>query len=409
MNFETIIIGGGIIGCATAHYLARSRGQRVALIEQNLIGSGTTSQAASMLIRSRPDPTLAAMVNETFTTLKQLQDELEDDLGYREVGCLHVGNKPDTRSIVQQNADAARAAGINIEALSPAEARKCCPWLNIDSSTALRFCPEDGYIDGYQLAMAYARQARKRGVTIFQNMRVEQLLTSPTGEKQNKRISGITLANGEQLFCNKLVLTGGPWTTRLAAQLDILLPMAPVRSQYWITTPDQRFPSASPMTILPDAKAYTRPEVGALLFGLRDNQSVVAAPEDLPSHIHSFQFDADTEGLQALEDGYADLIELIPALETAALHQYISGVSSYTPDGRYIIGATTIDGLYVGTGCCGAGVAMSAGFGRILAELVLDQTPFVPIDTFNPNRFPLADPFSRSFRQECAQARSRKR
>ncbi len=104
------------------------------------------------------------------------------------------------------------------------------------------------------------------------------------------------------------------------------------------------------------------------------------------------------------------MAKLIPKLNDLSIEHYIAGVSSYTPDGRYIIGELpTAKGVFVATGCCGAGIAMSSGFGRLLAELVNEKPTFTNIDAFDPARFAEADPFNQAFRELCASARGRKR
>ena len=79
-----------------------------------------------------------------------------------------------------------------------------------------------------------------------------------------------------------------------------------MRSQYWITAPDPQFPRDHPMVILPDASAYSRPELGGLLFGLREGQSVSVDPRDLPDDLEGFALGE--------EGGRLSLIEGAPAL-----------------------------------------------------------------------------------------------
>lgn len=403
-HYDVIIVGGGIIGSAAAYYLTQTKHKKVLLLERNTLNSGTTSQAASLLIHSRPNQVLADMVQETFTSITKLQHDLDDTLGYNPVGCLHIGVSEQAKADVKQAADVAENFDVEVEHLDRKAALNKSPWLQLPADAAISFIPEDGYIDSYLLASAYVRQARIQGLIIQQGVSVNEILTDGQGQA-----TGVQCDNEQTIYADKVVLAGGPWCSLLAAKLGSNLPVAPVRSQYWITQPHPDFSPLSPLTLLPDAKAYTRPEVGGLLFGLRDEQGVHASPADLPNDIHGFSFGSDN-GWESLMAGFEPLAKFIPKLNDLSIDHYIGGVSSYTPDGRYIIGELpSVKGVFVATGCCGAGIAMSSGFGRLVAELVNEKPTFTRIDTFNPARFPEADPFNPIFREQCANARSRKK
>ncbi len=167
------------------------------------------------------------------------------------------------------------------------------------------------------------------------------------------------------------------------------------------------------MTILPDSGAYARPDVGGLLFGLREAQAVVADPAVLPESLQGFRFDTDPAGEHALEDGYASLrSQLPPLLDELRLAHYVSNVSSYTPpDGFYLLGPPMpgIQGFIAATGCSGAGIGMSGGIGRFISELIAGQPTFVTSEPFRLDRFGAIDPFDPDFIHRCAAARARKR
>ncbi len=59
-----------------------------------------------------------------------------------------------------------------------------------------------------------------------------------------------------------VVTAAGVWSNLLMSPLGAPLPAASVRSHYWITERDSLFPARHPIAFLPDARAYTRPELG---------------------------------------------------------------------------------------------------------------------------------------------------
>ncbi|MBV0932882.1 NAD(P)/FAD-dependent oxidoreductase [Marinobacterium weihaiense] len=402
---DFLIIGGGILGAATAWSLAQRApvGSRIRIVEAGLTAAATTSQAAALLTRVRPDPAMAALVAQTFAAIDQLDAVLEAPLPLRRVGSLHLATEAGGKDYLQQTAETATRLGLQADWLTPAQVQTRAPWLAPDDRGQALFVADDGYLDPVQLAQGYLSAARRLGVEVVQNCRIEQLLV------EQGRAVGVHTAQGE-MRAQTLICCAGPWSIPLLAQHGVALAMAPVRSHYWISDDNPAlFPADSPMVILPDANAYARPEVGGLLFGLRDRQAVYGDPANLPADIHGYLFNCDPDGWECLETGWAELAEVFPALAQLGIAHYLTGVSSYTPDGKPLLGVTALPGLLVGTGCSGGGIALSGGIGRLLAEQALEQPLSTDATPFAVDRFGAVDPFSEAFRVRCALARSQKR
>jgi len=402
---DVVIVGGGILGSACAYYLTRDTQLKVRLIDRHAPASGTTSQAAGLLGRSKSNPALLDMVDETWHAISELRG-LGATIDLHSCGSLHMGSSEAARQEILACALETERRERRVEWLGQKQTKAWLPWLNTFDSRVIAFFPEDGYVDPYQLATAYLKQAKKQGAHIHLNAEVARL------EHDQERLRGVTLKDGSTIYASQVVLAGGPWTSLLSRALNVLPAMAPVRSQYWVTEPNARIPHNCPIMILPDANAYARPEVGGLLFGLRDTQCVHSAPDLLPADIHGFRFSQDSDGMRSLEQGYDALAATVTLVNELNLSHYISGVSSYTPDGKFLIGPSgSLPGLWIASGCCGAGVGSSAGFGRLISELIADKTPFTDTSLFDPQRFVHlnADPFNELFRNTCALAREAKR
>lgn len=192
--------------------------------------------------------------------------------------------------------------------------------------------------------------------------------------------------------------------------LGIGLPFTPVRSHFWITATDaSRFPANHPFTVIPDARAFTRPDVGALIIGLRESVCRAFDPSAMTDALEDFDFGHEDKW-RVLDECAPLLKTYLPDIDTLGIAHYVAGPSCYVPDAMFIVGPlTAYRGLYTATGCCGAGVAAGGGIGRLLAELILDEKPFVDPSLFDPARFGAVDPFSRDFQLRCAAARSNKK
>lgn len=411
---KVVIVGGGILGLATAYYLQTSGLAQVTVLEAGSFAAATTSQAAALLTRARTELSDGLMVDETHRVIKEFEQEFQQSFMQRH-GCIHMASQGESfqaeLSSLKAHYQQAKERSANSEWLSAEQIRKQLPWLTVNNDSLGLFYPDDGHADPYLLANFYLKAAKKAGAYLHQGVRIKQLLES------NDKIIGVRSENNEDWIADAVLIAGGPWSSVLAAQHNVKLGMAPVRSHYWITDNQKLVEPSQAMAIVPSSKVYFRAENKGLLFGVRDSQICIADPRELPDTqegIHGHRFENDENGWLALEENWQGLIETCPLLETAQLNHYISGVSSYTPDSLPLLGPSEEWGnLFVATGCSGAGIAWSGGIGRLLSEQILQQETFVDGRRYALNRFDNqienVDPMDATFRQTCAQARTNKK
>ena len=404
MQRDILIVGCGIFGAAIAWNLGRrGLGHRVLIVDRQPPASGATSRAAGLVTQVRSDPALQALAGETLAAIDVLQAHFGEDVGCHRVGALHVG------PLAQQAALAAMLtvcteAGIRGQWQDKAQVLAQSPWLNPDAFDVAAFFPDECFVDPYLLASAYLRGAQQMGAKLRLDTRVAQIA------HQAGAVTGVVLEDGTALPARIVVNAAGAWSNLLSVELGLPLPMAPVRSQYWITERLPEFSPGTPIVFMTDIRAYARPEVGALLFGIRESAPAVAAPRELPENLQGFVFDAaDPDGWGNLAQAFEPLSRYFPAIERLGIAHYITGPSNYTPDGQPIVGASAaIAGLLVATGCNGSGITYSAGVGRLITELICGETPFVDASRLDPSRALQIDPFSPTFLQACAHARATK-
>lgn len=398
---DLVIIGGGIWGLSIAWHYARLDLGRVLVLERNTLASAATSRAAALLTRARLKTVLMPLIAQTYADIAALEAELGEALDLRQVGSLHIAASVARQHELQDLVAVAQQAGLQVDWLTADEAVRRAPWLNPEAVITAAFMPEDAFIDPYRLAMAYAHGAKLHGAVLQPGVAV-------TGfRRQGDRITGVMTPQGV-IHAGCVVDAAGAWANVLALPHGIALPMTPVRSQYWITAPDPLFPRDHPSVVIPDASAYSRPELGGLLFGLRERQSVSVDPRELPDELSGFALGED-RGWSSLEQGAPALREFLPALDELAIAHYITGLSTYTPDGLLVLGpAPGVEGFLSATGCSGAGIAAAGGVGRSIAALAAGQPSPFDLASFGLDRFGDVDPLSLEFRRRCEQARSGK-
>lgn len=400
---DVVIVGGGVLGLSTAWHLAGFGAGSVLVLERNGLATAATSRAAALMTRARADRPIAALVRETYSALAALEAELGEPLDLRRVGTLHVATSDATLAALDTLIAAANADGETVETLDGAEAARRVPWLDGAAVGRAAYMPADAFIDPYRLGDAYGRAARARGVTIRAGVAVRAVRVD------GGRVTGVDTDQGA-VAAPLVIDAAGAWAGLLAWTAGVGLPQAPVRSQYWITAPDPSlFPPDHPITVMPDAGAYSRPELGALLFGLRERQSFAFDPRRLPDRVDGLLLDDEDEGGSLLEAGAERLARLFPALMSVRFAHYVSGLSTYTLDNRFVVGPVAgVAGLVIASGCCGAGIAASGGIGRLAAELATGRTPSWDPAPFAPGRLGGGDPSDPDLLARCAAARSGK-
>jgi sarcosine oxidase subunit beta len=400
---DAVIIGGGIFGCAIAYYYTRNNpGKKIIVLERNEICNSATSRAAALVTRMRNKKHFIPLSLETYNAVAEMEKQLGESMDMKTVGVLHVAAGEQSVAALDALMKIADEFNEPAEYLSHEDAQNKAPWLKTDEVLKFGFMPREAYCDPYLLGTFFARCAKMQGADIRQGVEVNELLMD-----RNTAI-GISTSKGK-IFADAVVIAAGAWSPIFAAQAGIGLPMAPVRSQYWITERDNIFPVDSSIVILPDAQAYARPEGGALLFGIREKNSMSASPKDIPSDISDFVFSKD-RGVKDLTEVIDSLARFFPAIYTIGLKFYIAGFCGYTPDNNLSMGIVPgTQNLYAATGCVGSGISIAGGVGLAFAEIIAgNQNPF-DFTEFNIERFGKIDPFSNEWLERCALARSQKR
>ena len=399
---DLIIVGGGVFGCAIAYYYSRDNpGKKVILLERNGLNSAATSRAAALMTVVRPKRSYIPLSLETYEVISRLEEALQESLGMQQVGMLHVAASEQTVHALDALLGIAAEFKQEVIHLSSSEAGHLVPWLKTDELLKIALMPAEGFCDPYLLGTFFARCARKQGAMLKQGIAVEGLLV------EKDQVVGVSTSEGK-MQAPIVVDAAGVWAPILAHQGGFGLPLAPVRSQYWITDRSNCFPSQSPMVLLPDAQAYTRPESGALLVGIRERQSMVISPANLPNDLEGYAFSPD-KGLADLAENGAKLARFFPKFYTIGIRHYMAGFSGYTPDGQLVLGEVPgVQGLLVASGCCGAGISVAGGVGLGIASLAAGRLNPFDFSEFRLDRFGSIDAFDPDWLARCAAARSKK-
>jgi len=332
-RYDAAIVGGGIIGLATA-WRAQQRGLSVCVLERGEPGAGATHAAAGVLA---PDEELGALATRSAELWPAFADELGEgtgvDLGYTRCGSLlltfdEAGNTPGE----WLDGDACRA-------LEPGISPKCVGGLLV---------PDDAQVDPRRAAQALVRAL---GAAVRTHADVVEL-----GPNE------LELADGSRIGAERIVLAAGAWSARRLARR---LAVRPVKGQ------TLRMRGPLPATrIIQHEHVYVVPRASG--------ETVVGAT------IEEAGYDTATT-----EEATAALLlgarRAVPAVAELELVEVVASLRPGTPDDRPLIGE--FEGLLVAGGHYRNGILLAPVTADAIAALLTGENPPPEIAPFDPQRF----------------------
>ena len=265
-NIETadvIIIGGGVAGLSTAMQLA-GRGADVVVLERERLGNGSTGRAAGLLGQLRGNVEHTRMLVDGLAIVKELEKLAEVEI-FVQTGSLRIAETAERAAEIASLVEMGKSIGFDIDHMPIAEVARHLPYMRTNDLVDACYCPTDGHLQPAELAGAYIKVGRQRGVQYKTNTPVTGILL------ESGRVRGVKTAAGE--YHAPVVLNaGGPWSYLNAELADTVLPTAAIGHYYLTTRPDPTQPvdRLSPAVRDRELRIYTRPESGGLIVGIYD-------------------------------------------------------------------------------------------------------------------------------------------
>jgi len=138
---EVAIIGAGIIGTATAHYLS-ARGVDVVVIDRSYMGSGSTGRCIGGLRHQFSTPPSIRLMKESIRLFSEMEEEFGHSVEFSQGGYLLLAHSDEMAATFRANIRVQRAEGINVSLLDPKEAHDLVPQLNTEGLVAGAWCPD---------------------------------------------------------------------------------------------------------------------------------------------------------------------------------------------------------------------------------------------------------------------------
>lgn len=354
---DIIIVGGGVVGSASAYFVsALGFTGRIVIIERDAsYARSATSRSAGGIRTQFSTPENIALSRASLEIIRALG--LEQEVGFREQGYLILATEQGL-SVLRANVALQQNAGAHVVLDDAAALGARFPWLSTDGLAAGAVgLSGEGWIDPSSLMSALRRDARARGVEVMTGEVVGI-------EHRANRVEAVTLACGERIACGALINAAGPWAGALARMAGVALPVEPRKRYVYVL--DVRDPpealALAPLTVDPSG-VWFRPEGRAFITGRSPE------PHEEPS---------DTD-LDRIDQDYFDnaiwphLAARVPAFEATKVINAWAGFYDYnTLDQNGIVGRHPgLANLYFANGFSGHGLQQAPAVGRAIAELIV--------------------------------------
>lgn len=366
MHPDVIIVGGGVMGCSVAYWLAKD-GARVAVLERSVPGAEASSAAAGILgptVESFDDAIALQLGRRSRELHAELADELDElfgvDVGFRRCGVVKIAFDEEELDELDAQASSLEVHGIRCERWTPEELVRAEPAANPSTLGALSIA-EDAQVEPKKLLSAVALGAESAGVTFRSGSTVRAV------DVESGRVKGVELGD-ETLAADRVVVAAGSWTTLIPGLPFDSETIFPVRGQM-ITT-------------------HTRPPIfRRVVFG--DGGYVVTRPDGRVLCGSTMERVGFERGITfgGMADVLGKALRIAPALRSAPVEEHWSSFRPGTPDGLPLVGESQIEGLFVASGHFRNGILLAPLTAQIIADAVSGKGLSREAQALSPRRF----------------------
>ena len=359
-QFDVIIIGGGVVGSATAYYL-RKHGftGSVAIVEKDTTyQQSCTALSAGGMRQQFSTPENIELSKFGLRLIRSLRQEFgpEADVGFKEQGYLILASD-EGLPILEENHHVQIACGADNVLLKGDDLPARFPWLVTDGLAGGCFgLSGEGWLDPYSLMSLLRKGAVAKGVSVIAG-EVKAVTRSAAA------ITGVNLANGEHIGCGALVNAAGTGAGAVAALAGIELPVGPRKRYVYVLD----CPGASealhlaPLTVQPSG-VYVRPEGRHFICGLSPEEH--EEPQEMNWEVDYTWFE---------ERIWPALAERVPLFEAIKVINAWVGQYDYNAlDQNAVIGPhPELTNFYFANGYSGHGLQQGPASGNAIAELIV--------------------------------------
>ena len=365
-SFDAVIVGGGIVGAATAAACAQS-GMRVALVERDVIGGGATAAGMGHIVVMDDSEAQFALTRYSQVLWSELAHTLPGNAEYETPGTLWLAADDEETGEAERKLDYYRDRNVPARLLSARELAELEPNISPGLVCAL-LVPEDAVIYPPTTALYLAQVAKNLGVAL--------LLGRKAIEMGHGRL---LLDNGQELAASCTINATGSWAPELGGEI-------PVKKRKGHLVITDRYPGyvrhqLVELGYLKSAHAVTSDSVAFNIQPRKTGQILLGSSRQYGDETS----DVDQAMLSAMLRRAAVYMPSIGSLNAVRVW---TGFRAATPDKLPLIGPTLNDDtVWLATGHEGLGITTSLATGALLAAALTGRQASIPLDPYLPSRF----------------------
>ena len=358
---DVAVIGGGVIGCAVAYYLAK-QGARVTVIERSVVGGGASAANSGVISMATKKPGLALDLAMSSQRLYPgLSAELGMDIDYLVQGNLIIAETETEAGFIEDLGKAQQAAGVPIEFVSAQRCRELNPLLEGRVLSGL-YCPTDAQADPFKVTHAFARAAQDRGAQIFAGTEVEAI------ESAGTRVRRVLTSKGA-VHANWIINAAGAHAPAIGAMVGATHDVRPRRGQIVILEAADGMPAVRVSGASQLLAKHGGAAAGAGLVSLGYTSRPTSGTVMLGSTNEFVGYDTRTT-LAGIAGICKYAARLMPGLGKLNAVRAWAGLRPYSAQGAVLGYAGGPDGYAVAIGHGGDGVALAPVTGLYLADFI---------------------------------------
>lgn len=348
---DAIVIGAGIVGSATAYYLAKSGVDVILVDRRHPNAGGTASQACAGGVRQqgRMSGEMPLAIH-SINLWGNLEAELEADLHYRRDGMTVVTDDENLIPSMAQRIESEQSLGLDIKLVQGQDLHELIAGLS-PQIMAGSYCSTDGHADPLSTINAFVSAARRLGARVKWQYPVEELVI------EKDRITAVKSSKGT-VACRFAILAAGFWSQSIAASAGIDLPFVYIPLQMMVTA---RRPHVLDQVLgwIGHGISLKQVPFGGFVIG-----------GGWPGHGTPQTY--QTQLMQGSMAKSAQItVNLFPSLAGVPIVRAWLGIEAFCEDEMQVVGPVPgVDGLILATGFSGHGFATGPGIGSLIAEFI---------------------------------------
>ncbi|MCR4830614.1 MAG: FAD-binding oxidoreductase [Pseudobutyrivibrio sp.] len=369
---DVIIVGGGIIGCATAYYLSK-RGKSVIVLEaSDNIGNGGSTRNGGGVRQSGRDPRELPLAMYGIEKLwPGLSEELGVDCEYHKEGNLRLGKTKKHLEILQGLTDRAVACGLDVRMVDANEVKEINPYLS-DEVIGASWCPTDGHANPMVTTLAFYSKARENGVRFITGEKVLGL------KKIRGRVREVVTENSVYEG-DYVVVAAGYESREILATVGIDVPMHRELLECLVTEAEPHMFNQMLGTAEADFYGH-QSDHGSFVFGgssgIELNNKDIGM-ENSPSN-SAITAPCICRGI----------MKYFPDLENAKIVRTWAGYVDTSQDGVPVLGEVEeVPGLIIACAFTGHGFGIAPAVGEQLSMLITEGSTAIDLSELRYDRF----------------------